>query len=69
MRKSNAESPAKYSVGLDGVFKRTARHLRVSLKKAGRRPLDLGYEALRGAAYKAGGGLVAVVMAWVATRR
>ncbi|MFG3071940.1 hypothetical protein [[Kitasatospora] papulosa] len=67
--KTNPDDGGKYSVGLNGVFKRTLHHLRVSLKKAERGPLDLGYEALRGAAYKAGGGLVSAVILWVATRR
>jgi len=67
--KTNPDQGGKYSVALNSVFKRTLHHLRVSLKKVERRPFDLGYEALRGAAYKAGGGLVTVVIAWVATRR
>lgn len=67
--KRNAKSSGKYSDALDGASKRTIRHLRIYLKRHGHRPLDLGYEMLRGVAYKAGGGLVTVVIAWVATRR
>ncbi|MGW9238082.1 hypothetical protein ACWGRL_04995 [[Kitasatospora] papulosa] len=67
--KTNPEDCGKYSVTPNGVFRRTLNHLRVSLKKAERGPLDLGYEVLRGAAYKAGGSLVSAVILWVATRR
>ncbi|MEV0581183.1 hypothetical protein [Streptomyces sp. NPDC050392] len=69
MVKRNAEGPAKYSAGLNGVFNRTIHHLRVCLKQAERRPFDLGYEALRGAAYRAGGGLVSLAILWVSTYR
>ncbi|KQX32216.1 hypothetical protein ASD97_37385 [Streptomyces sp. Root63] len=67
--KPNPNDGGKYSVALNGVFSRTMRYLQVCLKKAEQRPFDLGYEALRGAAYKAGGGLATVVIAWMATRR
>lgn len=67
--KGNADDDSKYSADSDSAFKRTARHLQILLKRTEQRPFDLGYEALRGAAYKAGGGLVTMVIAWIATRR
>ncbi|MFF3358213.1 hypothetical protein ACFYWN_37660 [Streptomyces sp. NPDC002917] len=67
--KTNPDNGGKYSVGLNGVFNRTIHHLRVFFKKAERGPLDLGYEALRGAAYQAGNGLVAMLIVWASARR
>ncbi|HEY9330956.1 MAG TPA: hypothetical protein VIS09_22395 [Streptomyces sp.] len=67
--KTNPYDSSEYSVGPDGVSKRITHHLRLLLKRAGRGPLDLGYEALRGAAYKSGGALISALFMWVATRR
>ncbi|WP_326735364.1 hypothetical protein [Streptomyces sp. NBC_01022] len=67
--KNSSEGDDEHSSALDRVSRRTLRYLRVLLKHRGRQSFDLGYEALRGAAYQAGSGLVTVLVLWMSTRR
>lgn len=65
----NSSEGDEHSAVREGVSRRTLRGLRVYLKRRGHRSFDLGYEALRGAAYQAGSGLVTVLVLWMSTRR
>ncbi|MFD8692332.1 hypothetical protein [Streptomyces sp. NPDC059651] len=67
--KNSSDGDDEHSSAVDRVFRRTLRYLRVSLKRRGHQSFDLGYEALRGAAYRAGSGLVTVLVLWMSTRR
>lgn len=65
----NSSEGDERSSALGRVSRRTLHHLRGCLKRRRRQSFDLGYEALRGAAYQAGSGLVTVLVIWMSARR